>query len=243
MNKFTRVSVLFAAVALTALAGCSSTARHESTGQYIDDTAITTAVKAKFVEDKSVDAGAIKVETLNGTVALSGFAKSNAEKAQAGAYAPQPELGRLYYAYFADGKPAFGVPTGFGWTTPAAGPTRSSSPTGAPPSRCPVSTPGISLSSGASGRSRCAGRTRRRRTGGPVVGGRGFHLDRHRPRLRTDPGRPRAQRLCAGCARPGCCRSSASAARCRGSPSRSAGGCGGAAPRRADRCDRFPATA
>ena len=38
MNKFTRVSVLFAAVALTALAGCASTQKHESTGQYLDDT-------------------------------------------------------------------------------------------------------------------------------------------------------------------------------------------------------------
>ena len=55
----------------------------ESAGAYVDDVAITTAVKAKFVEDKSVDAGAIKVETLNGTVQLSGFAKSNTEKAQA----------------------------------------------------------------------------------------------------------------------------------------------------------------
>ena len=51
--------------------------------RYVDDAAITTAVKSKFVEDKTVDAGAIKVETLNGTVALSGFAKSNSEKAQA----------------------------------------------------------------------------------------------------------------------------------------------------------------
>ena len=43
MIKFTRVSVLVAAVALTALAGCASTQRHESTGQYIDDAAITTS--------------------------------------------------------------------------------------------------------------------------------------------------------------------------------------------------------
>jgi osmotically-inducible protein OsmY len=50
---------------------------------YFEDASITTAVKTKFVEDKTVDAGAIKVETLNGAVALSGFAKSNAEKVQA----------------------------------------------------------------------------------------------------------------------------------------------------------------
>lgn len=63
--------------------GCAVIRGQETTGAYIDDTSITTAVKAKFVEDKTVDAGAIKVETLNGTVQLSGFAKSGAEKAQA----------------------------------------------------------------------------------------------------------------------------------------------------------------
>jgi hyperosmotically inducible periplasmic protein len=63
--------------------GCSVIRGQESAGAYVDDAAITTAVKAKFVEDKTVDAGAIKVETLNGAVSLSGFAKSNAEKAQA----------------------------------------------------------------------------------------------------------------------------------------------------------------
>jgi len=63
--------------------GCSVIRGQESTGAYIDDAAITTSVKAKLIEDKTVDAGAVKVETLNGTVALSGFAKSNTEKAQA----------------------------------------------------------------------------------------------------------------------------------------------------------------
>jgi len=63
--------------------GCSVIRGQETTGAYIDDAAITTSVKAKLIEDKSVDAGAVKVETLNGTVALSGFAKSSTEKAQA----------------------------------------------------------------------------------------------------------------------------------------------------------------
>ena len=87
MIKFARVSVLFAAVALTALAGCSSTPQRESTGQYIDDTAITTSVKARFVDNKEVDASAISVETLNGTVMLSGFAKNATEKSTAEAIA------------------------------------------------------------------------------------------------------------------------------------------------------------
>lgn len=54
-----------------------------STDLIFDDATITTLVKAKFVEAKTVDAASIKVETLNGTVALSGFAKSAAEKSQA----------------------------------------------------------------------------------------------------------------------------------------------------------------
>jgi len=63
--------------------GCSVMRGQESASNYVDDAAITTAVKAKFVEDKTVDAGAINVETLKGTVALSGFAKSGAERSHA----------------------------------------------------------------------------------------------------------------------------------------------------------------
>lgn len=78
MNKFTRVSVLFAAVALTALAGCSSTARQESTGQYIDDTAITTSVKAAIFNEPMLKSAEINVETFKGRVQLSGFVSSKA---------------------------------------------------------------------------------------------------------------------------------------------------------------------
>src|SRR5213076_262126 len=86
--KFTR-ALAIAALAGATLAGtgCSVMRGQETAGSYVDDAAITTAVKAKFVEDKSVDAAAIKVETLNGTVQLSGFAKSPTEKAQAEAIA------------------------------------------------------------------------------------------------------------------------------------------------------------
>jgi hyperosmotically inducible periplasmic protein len=82
--KYAR-ALAFAVVAGATIltSGCAVIRGQESAGAYVDDVAITTAVKAKFVEDKTVDAGAIKVQTLNGTVQLSGFAKSNAEKAQA----------------------------------------------------------------------------------------------------------------------------------------------------------------
>ena len=83
-TKYIRALALAALAGTTILTtGCAVIRGQETPGAYVDDVAITTAVKAKFVEDKTVDAGAIKVETLNGTVSLSGFAKSNAEKSQA----------------------------------------------------------------------------------------------------------------------------------------------------------------
>ena len=64
-------------------AGCSVLRGQETLGAYVDDKTITAAVKAKMIEDKTVDAAVINVDTLNGTVALSGFAKSAAEKQRA----------------------------------------------------------------------------------------------------------------------------------------------------------------
>ena len=69
-----------ATVALLSATGCAVTRDQSTVGAYIDDTAITTAVKAHFVENKDVAASAISVETLNGTVMLSGFAKNQNEK-------------------------------------------------------------------------------------------------------------------------------------------------------------------
>lgn len=68
------------AVALITTAGCAVQRDQQTVGSYIDDTTITTKVKAKFAEDKTVSAMAIQVETLKGTVQLSGFAKSLDEK-------------------------------------------------------------------------------------------------------------------------------------------------------------------
>jgi len=73
----TTLTVLTLAATAT---GCAVTRGQESVGAYIDDAAITAAVKARFVDNKNVDAASIKVETLNGTVMLSGFAKSGAER-------------------------------------------------------------------------------------------------------------------------------------------------------------------
>lgn len=84
MKQYARALAIAGLAGATLVAsGCAVVRGQESAGAYVDDAATTTAVKARFVEDKTVDAGAIKVETLKGTVQLSGFAKSNAEKAQA----------------------------------------------------------------------------------------------------------------------------------------------------------------
>ncbi|HVR48919.1 MAG TPA: BON domain-containing protein [Pseudorhodoferax sp.] len=74
---------LAAVLSVATITGCAVVRDQQTVGAYVDDAAITTAVKAKFVEDKTVDAGAINVQTLNGTVNLSGFAKSTAERNQA----------------------------------------------------------------------------------------------------------------------------------------------------------------
>ena len=78
-------AIAFAALAGTTIVstGCSVARDQQTVGSYVDDAAITTAVKAKMAEDKGVSAAAISVETLNGTVQLSGFAKSQAEKDRA----------------------------------------------------------------------------------------------------------------------------------------------------------------
>ena len=79
-----RSSITTATLAAVVLvSGCSVFRKQETVGAYVDDAAITTRVKAKFVENKDVAASAIKVETLNGTVQLSGFAKNATEKSMA----------------------------------------------------------------------------------------------------------------------------------------------------------------
>lgn len=89
MNSKLTLSAVIASAFLIALPGCAVTRGQQTVGAYVDDTAITTEVKAKLVDDTTVDAAAISVETLNGTVMLSGFAKSSAEKTAAQKIATQ----------------------------------------------------------------------------------------------------------------------------------------------------------
>jgi hyperosmotically inducible periplasmic protein len=79
----TLAASITAVVLLTAATGCAVHRDQSSTGQYVDDTAITASVKSRFIESKEVAASSIQVETLKGTVQLAGFAKSADEKAAA----------------------------------------------------------------------------------------------------------------------------------------------------------------
>jgi hyperosmotically inducible periplasmic protein len=82
-NSTTTRSALAALVmagVLAAVTGCAGSRRIESVGGYVDDAAITASVKSRMVEEKEVQADAIQVETLNGNVVLSGFARNPIER-------------------------------------------------------------------------------------------------------------------------------------------------------------------
>lgn len=80
----TAISLALAGLLAFTAAGCAVTRDQSSVGEYIDDSVVTTRVKAKFANDKEVSAMSISVETLKGVVQLSGFAKSAAERNRAG---------------------------------------------------------------------------------------------------------------------------------------------------------------
>lgn len=80
MKIRTLLAAAVSAAALLTATGCAVTRGQETAGAYVGDAAITAKVKTRFVQDKLVEATSINVETLNGTVMLSGFAKSAAEK-------------------------------------------------------------------------------------------------------------------------------------------------------------------
>ena len=83
MKILTTLTAAFVALTLVTAAGCAVSRGQESAGAYVDDTGITASVKTRMLEDERVAGTSITVETLNGTVMLSGFAKSEAEKAAA----------------------------------------------------------------------------------------------------------------------------------------------------------------
>lgn len=63
--------------------GCSSTPTRESTGEYVDDSSVTTKVKAELIKDPVVKARQVDVTTFKGTVQLSGFVDTDEQKSRA----------------------------------------------------------------------------------------------------------------------------------------------------------------
>ncbi|NMG29659.1 BON domain-containing protein [Aromatoleum evansii] len=78
------LSAFFLALTLVTAVGCSSTPKQEGTGEYIDDTVITTKVKAAILDEPSLKVAEINVETFKGVVQLSGFVASQAAVSKAG---------------------------------------------------------------------------------------------------------------------------------------------------------------
>jgi osmotically-inducible protein OsmY len=69
-------TMLCSAVLLTAALGCASTRTHEGTGEYVDDSVITTKVKAAIFNEPGLKVSEVKVQTFKGVVQLSGFVSS-----------------------------------------------------------------------------------------------------------------------------------------------------------------------
>jgi hyperosmotically inducible periplasmic protein len=83
MIRSTLVAAMTAIALVSVTAGCAVFRGQETVGAYVDDSTVTTRVKGKFAADPTVSAMAIKVETFEGVVQLSGFAKSATERSMA----------------------------------------------------------------------------------------------------------------------------------------------------------------
>lgn len=79
MKHFVKLfSASFLILVLLTVMGCGSTQKQEGTGEYLDDTVITTKVKAAILNEPTLKSAEINVETFKGVVQLSGFVSSSA---------------------------------------------------------------------------------------------------------------------------------------------------------------------
>ena|ERR1700733_5587493 len=76
-------TTLVCAVMLAATLGCAATRTHQATGEYVDDSVITTKVKSAIFNEPGLKVSEINVETYKGVVQLSGFVNSRADIAGA----------------------------------------------------------------------------------------------------------------------------------------------------------------
>jgi len=81
-NAFSGTWVLAGALIL-GLAGCASSGTGQKTGEYVDDSWITTKVKSEMIADTEVKANNINVETSKGVVTLTGTAATSQESDKA----------------------------------------------------------------------------------------------------------------------------------------------------------------
>jgi len=79
MKQLNYFSAFLTILALLFFTGCAATSTQESTGEYIDDSVITTKVKAAIFNDPSLKSAEINVETFRGVVQLSGFVSSQTD--------------------------------------------------------------------------------------------------------------------------------------------------------------------
>ena len=79
MNHFKTISTAILAVLLVTTLGCAATAKQESTGEYVEDSVITTKVKAAVLAEPTLKSAEINVETFKGVVQLSGFVNSESD--------------------------------------------------------------------------------------------------------------------------------------------------------------------
>jgi osmotically-inducible protein OsmY len=80
MNQVSKyLSAVFLAITLVSAVGCASTAKQEGTGEYVDDSVITTKVKTAIFNEATLKSAEINVETFKGVVQLSGFVNSQAD--------------------------------------------------------------------------------------------------------------------------------------------------------------------
>ena len=78
MKQFNKYfSALFLGIVLVSFMGCASTSKKEGTGEYVDDSVITTKVKAAIFNEPTLKSSEINVETFKGVVQLSGFVSSH----------------------------------------------------------------------------------------------------------------------------------------------------------------------
>jgi osmotically-inducible protein OsmY len=79
MKQIKYSSVFIMAIVLLFFSGCASTSTQESTGQYVDDSVITSKVKTAIFNEPSLSSAEINVETYKGVVQLSGFVNSQTD--------------------------------------------------------------------------------------------------------------------------------------------------------------------